>query len=313
MENLIIARRVGEEEIGSITKLAAEAEAFDKHKALGDHTWLDMVHGGRKGVYGFTARRKNSAQLIGYAQISSGNETWALELVVHPLARRGDARVSQALLSRSVEEIARHGGGHVHVWIQHRSPELADALRDAGFVKGRNLVQMRRSLPLEPELAKASIETRPFISGQDDEKWLQVNNRAFANHLEQGNWNRETLLKRQNEQWFDSEGFLLHFDHDRLIAFCWTKIHSESDPPLGEIYVIGVDPAYSGKGLGRKICVAGLNYLASKSLPIAMLYVDADNSNALTMYEHLGFHPDHIDTAYVTDISPVAPDDLDRS
>lgn len=301
MNDLVIARRRGEEEIGDIAHLAHEVESFDKHKAIGDHAWLDLVHGGRRSVYGFTARRKGESQLLGYAQVSVGNETWALELVVHPLYRGVDAGVVSALLTRSIREIASQGGGHVHVWLSSHDHDAVAALSLAGFTRGRTLVQMRRRLPLEPEL-QSDLITRPFICGQDEEAWLTVNNRAFARHPEQGGWTRDTLSSRQREPWFDPKGFLLHFENDRLIAFCWTKIHSTAEPPMGEIYVIGVDPDYNGRGIGRSMCIAGLEHLSSKRLPIAMLYVDADNTNAVAMYDRLGFHPDHVDTAYVADI-----------
>ena len=305
MNDLVIARRRGEEEIGEIARLAHDVESFDKHKALGDHAWLDLVHGGRRSVYGFTARRKSGSQLVGYAQVSVGNETWALELVVHPLYRSLEAGVVSALLTRSTREIAAKGGGHVHVWLSTRDYDAIEALKLAGFTRGRTLIQMRRHLPLEAEF-QSDIQTRAFVCGQDEDAWLAVNNRAFASHPEQGGWTRETLSSRQREPWFDSRGFLLHFREERLVAFCWTKIHSNSEPPLGEIYVIGVDPEFNGRGIGRSICIAGLNHLAAKRLPIAMLYVDAENHGAVSMYEHLGFHPDHVDTAYVADIAPAS-------
>ncbi len=302
MNDLVIARRLGEEEIGEIARLAHDVESFDKHKALGDHAWLDLVHGGRRSVYGFTARRKSESQLLGYAQVSVGNETWALELVVHPLYRSLEDGVVSALLAWSTREIAAKGGGHVHVWLSRRDEDTVDALKLAGFTKGRTLIQMRRGLPLDRDL-HSDIDTRSFVCGKDEDAWLAVNNKAFSSHPEQGGWARETLSSRQREPWFDPNGFLLHFANDQLIAFCWTKIHANSDPPMGEIYVIGVDPEFSGHGIGRRMCIAGLEYLAKQRLPIAMLYVDADNANAVAMYERLGFRPDHVDTAYIADVA----------
>ena len=304
MAAIVVARRVGEEEIGEISRLAAEAESFDKHKALGDHTWLDLVHGGRKGAYGFTARFEGRTQLIGYAQLSVGNNSWALEVVVHPLHRSRRSGVTEALIRRSLQEIAANGGGHVHIWLSHNDHEMVEVLASEGFRRGRELIQMRRRLPLERDLISEPIETRPFVCGQDEIEWLRVNNLAFASHPEQGGWTLETLSSRQKEPWFDPQGFLLHFQGKQLAAFCWTKIHADTEPMMGEIYVIGVDPTLGGRGLGRRICIAGLEYLARKRLPVAMLYVDSDNASAVSMYEHLGFHPNHADTTYVADIAP---------
>ena len=92
----------------------------------------------------------------------------------------------------------------------------------------------------------------------------------------------------------------------RLVGSCWTKVHRESDPPVGEIYVIGVDPGYQGKGAGRALVLSGLDYLAGSGLSSAMLYVDAANEPAVGLYRSLGFEVDHTDRAYTGDVGSAA-------
>ena len=131
-----------------------------------------------------------------------------------------------------------------------------------------------------------------------------MNNRAFADHPDQRGQTRADIEAKQREPWFDPSGFLL-LDADpdgpragHLDGFCWTKVHAGVDPPLGEIFVIGVDPSAHGRGLGRALTVAGLDHLAARGLTIAMLYVDESNAGARRMYDRLGFELHQRDRVY---------------
>jgi mycothiol synthase len=87
-----------------------------------------------------------------------------------------------------------------------------------------------------------------------------------------------------------------------LAGFCWTKLHPETQPVLGEIYVIAVEPDFAGRGLGRSLTVAGLQHLAKLGTTVGMLYVDNQNSIALNMYTDLGFTSHHQQCAFVGDV-----------
>ena len=186
------------------------------------------------------------------------------------------------------------------------APEaLVELVGAAGFDLVRSTLQLRRPLPLAAEEHAVGAGHEPpvlrsFRPGEDESAWVEVNNRAFAWHPEQGGWTVDDLRRRETEPWFRAEGFLVHdaapgpdstgAEGQRSIdGFCWTKIHADTEPPLGEIYVIAVDPSDHGRGLGRALVVAGLDWLADHGLGDAMLYVEADNESARNLYRDLGF------------------------
>jgi mycothiol synthase len=100
------------------------------------------------------------------------------------------------------------------------------------------------------------------------------------------------LENRMAEPWFDPNGFFLAIEDRKIVGFCWTKIHNDfvNQDPIGELYVIGVDPSHSGKGIGRAICTEGLIYLKEQRIKSAILYVDDDNEAGKGLYKSLGFN-----------------------
>jgi mycothiol synthase len=220
--------------------------------------------------------------------VERGHRSWQVHV---------DGHLDAESLTRDLDTIAGDGGGPVFVWVSGPTPDDDAVALAAGLRLGRDLLQMRVDLPLDgpaPELP-----WRPFEPGADDAAWLEVNNRAFDWHPEQGGWTAEILREHMAEPWFDPAGFLLHERDGRLAAFCWTKVHRDEEPALGEIYAIAVDPELHGGGLGRAITVAALDWLhRERGVTVGMLYVDAANEPAVRLYERLGFTVHHIDRAY---------------
>jgi mycothiol synthase len=129
----------------------------------------------------------------------------------------------------------------------------------------------------------------PLIHKQ---QWLDLNNRIFAHHADQGNWAIADLDNRIAEPWFDPAGFFLATNAGVIEGFVWTKIHQDlvNQDPVGELYVVGTAPEQHGKGIARALSVEAINYFVSKGLKHAMLFVDADNEKGLKLYESLGFN-----------------------
>jgi mycothiol synthase len=274
-----------------VRALAAAATDVDGTEPLGEHVLMHLTDAGAAHLLAL-----DGGALRGVAQLATtdaaGHPT--AELVVHPEHRRA------GLGRRIVEEVLARAGGTLDVWAHGQHPGAVALAARLGFTAVRELWQMRRSLldrlP-EPELP-AGVRLRAFVPGQDDEEFLRVNNAAFSWHPEQGGWDRTQLQLREAEPWFDPAGFLLAVDSDdRLLGFHWTKVHT-SPEPIGEVYVLGVDPSARGMRLGAALTLAGLHHLRAQGQTRVLLYVEADNAPAVKLYTGLGFTRWQADVSY---------------
>jgi len=298
--SIIVRGKISAAEAQAVLRLADAAAAEDGVMPLSEQVVLHVRHGGDPRARNLLVWQ--GGELAGFAHLDAGDgqaDGRSGELAVHPAHRRRG--LGRALLRALTSEA---GGGPLRLWAHGDVPAAAALAASAGLSRTRALWRMTRSLrvPLaEPRLAPG-ISVRTFVPGQDEPEWLIVNGRAFADHPEQGRWTREDIDVREREPWFDPAGFFLAERGGRLVGFHWTKIHpagpAPGSAPVGEVYVLGIDPAGQGTGLGRALTLLGLHYLRDRGLGEVMLYVEESNVAAIKLYESLGFARASTDVMY---------------
>lgn len=315
MSAIEVRRHLDRAEVLDVFDLVDDATRHDGVTPISEHVMLHLRHGGDADVRHLLARSPEG-RLVGYAHLDVTDlvEGPSAELVVAPSARRrglGHALVED-LIRISDADVPGRG---LRLWAHGESEAARGLAEQLGFARARVLWQMRRSLVTSlPETPlPAGVQLRTFLPGIDDSAWLAVNTAAFADLPDQGGWTIEDLQRRMSESWFDASGFLVATDErGDIIGFHWTKVHGgdhahddddharlhtegvdhshgHGHEAMGEVYVIGVDPAWQGTGLGRALLLAGLRLLAARGLTQAMLYVDAANTPAIGLYSSLGF------------------------
>ncbi|HVT41543.1 MAG TPA: mycothiol synthase [Acidimicrobiales bacterium] len=281
--------------------VAAVEQSGDGHPPLPEPQLRAVTGNGEGDAVARVVLARSGGRLVAAAILSPAHDGSTVVHTMGPVSSGpdGDA-IRTSLLELAVAEAPARAP--IHLWAMEASP--VDDARSAalGFAPERDLLQMRVPLPLPDDVIAATrpLVTRPFVRGQDEETWVAANNRAFAGHPEQGGWTVGQLRERMQAEWVELDGFLLADDPEGagLVGSCWTKIHRDRTPVLGEIYVISVDPRHHGQGWGRSLTVAGLQWIASRGIAVGMLYTDADNEAAVALYRSLGFDVDHVDRSY---------------
>jgi mycothiol synthase len=286
-----------------VLSLIKTAQNFDNTPAIAEHVLLHLRHGGDKADSHLVLQKDN--QVIAYAHLDKTDQIAgpSVELVIHPDHRRSG--LGSQLLKQAIEIC----GQKMRLWSHGDLQEARQLAQSNNFTKVRTVIQMSKDLT-EVSPINTDYQIRSFLPDLDNQAWLSLNNQAFANHPEQGNWSEADLLIRVNEDWFDEKGFFVAQDKDQLIGFCWTKIHgghshtheTDSDhhdhDPIGEIYVMAVSEEYEGRSIGKALTITGLNYLKYQGLTSAMLYVDEENKKAVNLYKSLGFVESGKDVMY---------------
>ena len=279
-----------------VLALIKSATDHDLIPPISDHILLHLRHGGDKSDSHLVITENE--KIIGYAHLDQTDLVAgpAVELVVDPDHRQSG--IGNQLISEAIKIC----GQKLRLWSHGDLPAASKLAIANNFIKIRTVIQMSKSLGEITPISDIdnSITIRTFLPGLDSDNWLTLNNKAFTNHPEQGNWSINDLNLRLKEDWFDEKGFFIAEKQNLMVGATWTKIHgatshqhdgeeSHDHPAIGEIYITAVDPSFNRVGIGGALTITALNYLKYQGLNQVILYVDEENTAAINLYQSLGF------------------------
>lgn len=267
--------------MNTVIEMAEKALAVDQVAPFNEATLIGLHDGRPARVYQVTE-----------ASAAVAFDDAPVELVVVPDERgRGRGR-------KLLGELLDHG--ETQFWAHGDLPAARHLATSLGLEPRRTLLVLRLDASMRPpEPSVPSALTIRSFRPEDTDAVIAVNSAAFVNHPEQGSMDREQFERRTREAWFDAQGLLIAEKDSAVVGFHWTKTeHDESGNPIGEVYVVGVDPAAHGHGIGKALTAAGLVHLWDRGARTIDLYVEGDNEPALSIYHGLGFRHHGIDVLY---------------
>lgn len=305
MHHVEIVSRLEDEHVDHLEDLIKAVMKIDDHEPIGEHKFLRLKQGDDVGV---AMLAYESGELVGYAHTLSyghgGERRVSCELVIHPDHRRQG--IGGALLQRVIDHARAQAAPRLDLWAYNDSKASRHLATGYAFEPQRRLLHMHRH-PGEPPRPAApnGARVRAFRATEEDETLVQLNNRIFEQHPEQGHWTIEDLRTRMDQPWFDAQDVLMLEVDGELAGFCWLKVEERgSEGRIGEIYVIGTSPDFRGRGLGHFLLSEALQHLSRREIEAVAVYVDELNEDGVRLYESFDFHHHHVDVCYTRLLRP---------
>jgi mycothiol synthase len=266
-------------EPAAVERFLAEVAAADGHSPLSEHKRGAMADGSGRVVVSSDA---DGIWLVGTAARHATDGHWAVEAAVAGRARLPE--LEREAIGRAVAVVpdpARHT-----LWaFRNRQVEAARAL---GYRPVRAVVRLSAALADTALSAGGAADIRP-MAPTDVPAIVSINNRAFAGHPEQGAMTEEGFRDLERFDWFDESGVVVARTDREVAGFCMTKREADA---VGEIYVVAVDPANAGRGIGRELTTAALRLLGERGATVAQVWADESNRAAIRLYRSIGLDVD---------------------
>jgi len=213
---------------------------------------------------------------------------------VHPGHRR--LGLATEMLRSALKRAEALKGEVAHVCLSEDNKTGQALMKKGGFYPVRQYLSLKRNLTDD---LKESVDQIPFGFGHlrsgDETQLASIQNRCFA-----GTWGFCPNTAEEIKYYLDLTDTRLKdvltaksSKDERIIGYCWTQMMSRAKADLhvrkGRIHMLGIDPDYQGKGLGKALLLLGLRYLSDKGAEKVELTVDNKNKGALALYKSMGF------------------------
>lgn len=237
---------------------------------------------------------EHAGSIIGYAGVylEPGIQRAILECMIHPLHRRNG--VATELLREVSRYAGEAGSRQMQVCILQNNLAAKNLASHLGFKFIRHFHELKLDLN---QIQLPDLEPSGYIIrslGPDEaDRLTQIQNRAFADSWGFNPNTPAEIEYRINLSTCSPENIMMAYLKNRPIGYCWTRIMMEENPAAGgmkgEIHMLGVDPDFRKKGIGRNVLLAGLADLKSRGVTIVELTADGEDPAALGLYKSVGF------------------------
>lgn len=205
-----------------------------------------------------------------------------------------------------MQALLKHTEGleRIFIFIPFANRSLKDIMERLNFSVERHTFLLVREEQDIPEYSvPGDYLIRSFRRGEDEENWCKVRNAGFATL--QGSETPATpkMIEEMTSSDDYLEGgmkFLFHKEKPVGVVRCADDEYE--DAPIMNIGPLAILPEYQGKGFGRLLLRAALQFAKEKSYKRTVLSVNGENDRAQALYIKEGFKQVEGVTCYIFEL-----------
>ena len=242
--------------------------------------------------------------IVGYGELwhAPGHARHTLRVLVHSEWRRQGLGTT---LLRTIEARARELGG-----------QYLDTQIESSQHVGRSFLQARGFRPIHyswqmvlPDISVApppdwpqGYTVRRFVPGRDEHTSVRLENDSFLDEWEYTPVELGEIEGFVRSPSFRADGVIYAVKDRQAAGECWSWVDDEAiaqtSEKQGDVWCLCVHPEHRGRGLGRALLLAGVQWLRRQGMTSVCLWVDGANDRARHLYESAGFRAARTDIWY---------------
>lgn len=194
---------------------------------------------------------------------------------------------------RLFEAVLKHTTSlnHVFLFVPLLNDQLKNIMEKLEFeVERYTFLLIREEMEVGELCTPKGFGIKSFRPGVDEEAWCLVRNAAFSTLKgSETAVTPEMVAEMPSESDYLDGGMMILYDDDQPVGVVRGADDEYEDSPIMNIGPLAILPEYQGRGLGRVLLRAALNFSKEKGYKRCVLCVNADNEQAKALYLQEGF------------------------
>lgn len=209
----------------------------------------------------------------------------------------------EALLEAILPDVAYVD--HLFCFLPEKQREVSQIIQDLQFSLDRYVwVLVREDLPINSAVFPKGYSLLPYRGPMDAADWCLVRNDAFQTLRGSETPLDEAGVVKMTEEACHVDGGMLILRDEANQAIGIIRVAKELEEGIEYAFIgpVAVRGSHQGKGFGRMLLRAGLQFGFEQDIDHAMLCVNADNSRAADLYLSEGFQKNVVMICYKREV-----------